>query len=250
MTDGSDRVLACDLGAVPLTEVLQLAEASRLTGLLTVGTTEIRWCEGRMVGASCGERTGLCVVLDLFLVDRGRAVFDRREVKEVGADPALADGFAVQMQGCQLADEWDRRAADVYAPLGTASGLGGLPFDGQATLEAVIIEAGGGWSGVASAVLASIERGELEHVGRGTRMRTAHMAEVAAVEIAEPAIPADAPEVDVDGAISLGRRAYKDGRFSDAIRHFQVALDLRPDDRVVAQNLRRSLAAASTMEAA
>ncbi|MBX2804065.1 MAG: DUF4388 domain-containing protein [Myxococcales bacterium] len=220
-------MLTCRVEAVSVVCLLQTVEAAALTGTLFHDEVEIDFVRGAPCAARGKGSQGLAVLLDLFVLDRGEVRFQQREV----SGEAMGDNFAIQMEGCRLADEWSRLRRSVFAVATAGQVPAALEqqLDGVRDLEQALVASGLWWSEVADEVIEAAQSGGLS-------------LEPVVTEPADPE-PGD-PEgaVSFDDLLSTGRRALKERDFPEAIRAFEQALTLRPDSAVVAQNLRRTIA--------
>lgn len=206
------------LAALRLPTLLQALEGELFTGVLRLDSVgEFSFVRGRVAGATVGGLTGLDAVFEAFLAPSGLFVVEEAAV--VGAP--LGDTLALVMEGCRVADEWQRHRKSVFAPRGAAPAalidVWSL-FDGRRSLERVARAGAKGRAVVVGHIEAAVHDGALVLVGTS-----------------------DMPVVtDFDDVMRRGREALKQRQLSDAIEWFSEGVRLRPDDRVAHQNLRHA----------
>lgn len=218
-------VLSCQIEAVSVVCFLQTIEAASLTGTLTGEGLEIHFRDGSPVAPPDTADDALVDLLDLFMRDRGTLSF---EAGEVSGSP-IGDNFALYMEGCRLADEWSRlRHAHVkVAQPGAVRPSLEAHLDGSVDLATALALSRLRWPDVSGELGAALESGAL------TRSLQPTPPAAAAPD------PGDAG--DFDALVTAGRKALKARSFEEAIGAFRRALELRPNNALVAQNLRRTI---------
>ncbi len=242
------EVLRADLGRIRLASLVQLAEGELFTGLLELPGAELTFRDGEPVDARCGALRGIDALRQMFLLARGAAVLTPREVAE--ARP-MGNVLALVMEGCRIADEWDRVGPMVLAPTSTEP-LAGLPaevvrgLDGRRSLARVLGDLGVPAIGALDPVLRLLDAGALREVAppRPDDVRTP-------TSPSEPTPPAPPPRTadprvraapDYWARLEDGRRLLRAGDLAGAEAAFRDALEARPGDRIATQNLRRARA--------
>lgn len=241
----SRAVMSGDLEYVRLGALLHLAETEMLSGRISFedhGHVEID--RGHPVAAACGDDLGgIDAMRELFFCDRGS--FELRLADDIQGD-SLGPVIALVMDGCRLVDEWERLATmhlvwdptwedgadDALRPLirRVEGVLGAL--DGSRSLAQVIAARGRHRSRVTDPLRILLEAGHLEEVEPPEGATDAAASTVTPVP---GTVPADG---DYDELVARGRELLRGGDLDAAEERFLSALELRPNDRVVAQNLR------------
>jgi len=245
-------IAAIDLGAIDVASVLQLAESEGLSGALHIadlGTLELY--NGEVVDASCRAMSGLDAALALLMEASGTGRLEQRDSEP---RPVLMPAMALFIEGARLTDDWKqlaprRLAADVdvdelhdrLSPL--------LPLlDGEHTVDEAVRAAGAERVEVLDALLDGVQAGILFDLAepapdrvqpvRAERPVNLAFASSAAPQPTIPVAPQDSDE-DFFDLLDASRRALRQREYDDALGLIERAHALRPDDRTVAQNLRR-----------
>ncbi|MFO0747704.1 MAG: DUF4388 domain-containing protein [Myxococcota bacterium] len=257
VTTRHPAVIEGDVRHVRLPSLLQLAEAEMHTGRLALtpgGSVAVR--QGAVVDAATDSGlTGLAAMRELFLVADGRfALFLDASI----AGTPLAPTIALVMDGCKLMDEWVLLASERYvepprAPSPTPAEAVALARlqpvlaamrDG-ATLEAAVAATGAHRSEIVPVLQALVDAGRLEPAAPEAPA-AATPPPAATAPVATPAPPAPpaaaAPDEpvpdDLDELLSRARALMRRLELDAAERLLRAALERRPNDRVLAQNLR------------
>ncbi len=238
------EALRCSTQSIEITLVLQLAQAQRFTGRLSVegslpfvGTVDLY--EGHPTAASCGPAEGAVGVLELFLIPTSRATLSVHPVREA---PPLREMLALILEGCRLRDEWIGLRAralehDPAHPLpeGRADGPGLrallAALDGSQTLAEAIREAGLVRAEVIDPVRALLAEGILS-----ARDPTGSAPASAA---GDPVVRGAPSDLRFFEALELGRRHHAHGAIAEAAEAFRAAVRLEPAHPIAEQNLRR-----------
>lgn len=221
------EVLRGSLSAVTLPSVLQLVESEVLTGWLRVeGVGRVGFHQGRPVQAHYRDVQGVGALLELFIA--GGAQF-RFEAADTVEGRPLGSLLGLIMEGCRLDDEWQRIRevhlcrTDATPQVGGAVDRVTPQLTGTVTLERAVEHAGVTRASVVEGLQSLLDAGAL---------REATADEVKAHQFSTETL-------DYYTALEVGRTAMRAGEWDDAEAAFHVALELRPNDRVAAQNLRR-----------
>lgn len=238
------EAMVADLAAIRLASLLQLVEGEMFTGRLSLPMGRVDLKDGNVVGAKAGGLEGMEALRELFLTNSGSA--------RLGAEPgvsgrALGGTIALVMEGCRIADEWDRIQGRVVheTPGFRAEPSGALTrdvldaFDGTCTIREVLEALNVPPSRVVDPLIKLVDDGYLTEGPRPGAPAAAPKKAAAPSPVPAAASPVAAPALDFDTALEEGRRALKSGDFSRAEEAFRAALAQRPGDRVAAQNLKR-----------
>jgi len=221
------EILAGDLFDLSLASLLHLAQYEALTGWLVVGVRGvITWRKGQITGARAGALRGFAALKELLFHRGGRFSLRRGEPEPTG-ETNLNTTHAI-MEAYRLRDEWARIAPLVLAiprdrpwqPTGEAIDAIAAKLDGHRTL-AEVLRAQVDWTPVVDALLHAIGQGRLERVG--------HVRQAA---------PSPAAGADFYELVEQARGLIREGSLEPAQALLLQAQALRPDDRVVQQNLR------------
>lgn len=221
------EILAGDLFELSLAALLHLAQYEALTGWLIVGVRgEITWRKGQVTGARSGGLRGFAALKEL-LFHRGGRFSLRRGEPEPSAEAPLNPTHAI-MEAYRLRDEWARLAPLVLAPprarpwqpAGEAIDAIAAKLDSRRTLGEVV-RAQVAMTPVVDALLQAVAQGRLERIGH--------------VRQAAPSIAAG---VDFYELVERARGLIREDALEAARALLLQAQALRPDDRVVQQNLR------------
>lgn len=240
-------ILESDAKHVRLASLLQLVEIEMYTGRLSVdeaGFIMVR--NGAVVGADADGIGGVEALNELFLHLEGRV---RLELDETITGRPLAPTIALVMDGCRLIDEWLQLANERWAiahAVQIDERLGAhlramrpalLAMDRGATLEQAVVEVGTRRALATESFGALIEAGVVVPAkGRPLALVPAPEPEPESTSAAE-GLDVDA-NMDVDDLIAHARRLARANDIDRAERLLRAALERRPNDRVIAQNLR------------
>ncbi|MFO0751534.1 MAG: DUF4388 domain-containing protein [Myxococcota bacterium] len=240
--DDGAVVFESSLRLMRLASALQLAESEAYSGVVRVGDDgEIQLQGGRVIGArALGRMTGVAAAIELLMRVEGRLVL-ALDARQSGA--TLARTLSLIMDGAQQIDEWREIANERWAVAGE--------LDGDADTRKVVADLAARMArgdslddAVMGLGLARFEVSRLFRplVERGAVTPLAATRPLLVAEpVAEPSAP-PAPESahgdDLDDLVLRARAEVRAGRLSEAEALFRRALVLRPNDRVIAQNLR------------
>lgn len=235
-------VLQAELGSLSLGSLLQLVESDGLSGAFRVepeGSLVFR--RGRLTGAVHGRLDGVDAALTLLMVKSTRVEFEMFEVDE--AHP-IADLMALIIDGARLNDDWGNLASRVL------KARGGLDFqlltrdvravvsllDGQRVVDEAIYAADVDPIVVIDALLDMLRNGDLKEVAPPNPDRLRRQP----ATLTPPPAPLSSrgPE-DFFEVVDASRVALRSKDYASAVRLLTIAHKLRPNDRAVAQNLRR-----------
>jgi len=231
------EVLAGDLVEISLSSLLFLVQQEVLDGWLTVGRRGVvALRKGQIVSARCGPLRGHDALRELLFHRVGRFSIIRGELRDEDEDgPHVANPTLAMMDAYRLLDEWARLQPQVLRiPPGKPWRATGGPLD------LLVGELDGRRS------LADICRPQLHPltllidpllaaIAGGLLVRSAGAAPVSAPA---PPPPPPPPSVDFYDLVERGRECVRRGEFTEAYTLLAQALALRPDDRVVQQNVR------------
>ena len=234
-TDDDERprgveVLTGDLFEISLASLLNLVQHEALTGWLSVARRgAITLKKGQLRSARCGPLDGIDGLRELIFHRGGHFSLVRGEPAE-SDDPPITCGTFALMDAYRLRDEWARLAP---MSLRTAGGCAWQPtggpidqvatrFDGRRTVAEAVRAGDGPLTPLIDPLLQALTNGLLERVARP---ETA----------AQPAGP---QSNDFYELVDLGRERMRRGEHEAAQTLLLQAMALRPDDRVVQQNLR------------
>jgi len=224
---------------IRLGSLLQLAEAEMISGRLVLegrGTVELH--RGQPTAARFGsEVEGTSALRELFFADAGEFHVDLDDVAEA---PPLGPVIALVLDGCRLVDEWERLAPLhlAWEPAWETSANEGIErliaavrdvlerLDGRRTTDAVVVDSGRCRAEVVDPLRLLLDEGFLEQVDPP--------------EAPSPAAFEGLEALDdrYDSLVAQGRALLRAADLAGSEDAFRAALSLRPDDRVVAQNLR------------
>lgn len=226
-----------DLAWVSLGGLLQLAESEATCGHLEItGLARIDLVNGRAVGARFGELEGWPALLQALLQRAGAFRMVAGEKVDGAARPIADTGMAI-LEGCRLVDELDRvgpmRLRAARPPEDPARRTLAAAMNGDRTVLEVLREARVREVRGVDTIIAMMEAGEAVEAAPPDRARAMDLRLREAEEAAEG-------PVDVDTLIDRARAAVRDRDLATAVRLFRRALEQRPGDRLVAQNLQRA----------
>jgi hypothetical protein len=239
------EALRGDLAWVSVGGLLQLAESEACSGVVELpGAATVTLRHGRPVDARWGTLTGWPALLQALLTKRGAFRLEVGPPAEP-ARPPLADVSTAVLEGCRLADELDRLAPLRLRPVGALPAEGvaralAAAMDGDRTVAEVLARSAVPEALAVDVLLGMTERREIVEAAPPDRER-ARAAVPPAIEGAAPAVAAPAPPAapDADELVDRAREAVRGKAFDAAADLFRRALALRPNDRVIAQNLHR-----------
>lgn len=228
--------LTADLTVVRLASVLQLLESEQLTARVEIAPTGwIAMTRGQVTAAAWNRLTGVDAVLTLLTLPHGAC-----EVRPVDAPPApaIADLMALMIDGARRYDDWAQLAPRVLAPQGSLPA--DLPdrvrgvlaaMDGSRIVDEAVRAASAEVVEVLDDLLDLLTRGMLVEAGPPRPDRLVRM---------EPG-PTEAPPQASDfyALVDASRAAVRSKDYAEAGRLLTEAAAQRPDDRTIAQNLRR-----------
>lgn len=229
---------------VGLASILQLVEAEGLDGWLVLEPGgRLGFSSGAVCAAECGDLTGRDAVRGLFLTEGGRFAFHDTEPPH-GAP--LGSLIALIMDGLRLSDEWNRLAplclrpapgAELNGPLQDLAGA----LDGARTLFEALERAQVAVPLVVDGLLEALERGHLDEAAPADPDRVAELRSKREPEPEPEPEPDPLEGLDAFELLDLGRSRIKARDFDGAVAAFERAHDLRPEDRIVRQNLKHAM---------
>ncbi|MCC6623628.1 MAG: DUF4388 domain-containing protein [Deltaproteobacteria bacterium] len=236
------HVMEGDLRHVRLPSLLQLAEAELYTGRITLtpgGSVTLH--DGAVVAAATDHGlVGLGGLMELFLASEGRFVVTL-DPTIVGAP--LAPTIAIIMDGCKLIDEWTQLASERYTAGPDAARAHGGDAERLARVRPVLAAMARGATVAAAVASAGVSRASvvpdlLALVEAGLIVPPDVLAPPPTDTSAPIAPTALLTDDDIDELASRGRAHIRSGDLDSAEQLLRMALERRPNDRVLAQNLR------------
>ncbi len=246
------QLLSADLQYITLGSLLQVAESDQLNGSFRFepeGSLVLR--NGGVIDAVHGRLKGIDAALTLLMIRSRSAVF---EMFDTDDKAPIADTMALIIDGARLNDDWGNLAPQV---LGVRDGLDRASLskelravvdhlDGSSIVNEAVKRAGVDIILVIDDLLALKEDGHVREVAppRPDRVET-HTATPAPVtrQVAVPAKPqapsAPEPELGFYDLLDLSRRSLRSKDYGEALALLKRAQAIRPDDRMVVQNIRR-----------
>lgn len=238
-------VLWGDLDRVGLASILQLLELEGHHGRVVVEGGHLLLIDGQVVGGAYLALDGIDAAVEALVRARGGFVVTD------GTEEASGRGVGVQhvvLESCRILDDLERFGA--MAPAAGLSAEGPLgrvlaAADGERTLADLIVGTEQTVVHVLPAYVQALEAGAV----RGTYTSRADDLERLEVRGAPPSAPAaasapagpvDDPS-DFDDLVFDARKLVRQRRFDEAVSTLERALRLRPDSRIVQQNLSRVL---------
>lgn len=225
--------MAGDLFEISLASLLFLVQYEGINGWLTVAKRGVvTMNKGHISAARCGSLRGHDGLRELLFHRGGRFSIVRGE--PLGTEgPAVANPTFAMMDAYRLRDEWTRLAPQVlrvpsarpWRNNGGPLDLTVAQFDGRRNVAEALRSQDGALSPLIDAVLEAVTAGRLER-GNGSAAPSAPPA-------AEPSAVGDFYDL-----VERGRDHVRRGDYKAAHDLLTRALALRPDDRVVQQNLR------------
>ncbi len=231
----AEILLAGNLDAVSLVSVLQLAESDGLTGTLHAGGGTFTLYDGALVGASYHGLEGFDAAVEALI----RAGGPFRIVAEpVAPATPIAALNSLIVESFRLIDDLHR-----FGPMVLPEGLlDGLPTDGRSTVADLLHAGGLHVTAVIPALGKLQEAGDLRPLTVEAPIdldRLRHRDTSSSTPAAAPAAPTPVEGSSFDDLLFEARKLTRQRRFDEAIARLQAALDLRPDSRIAAQNLKR-----------
>lgn len=228
------EVLAGDLVEISLASLLFLVQQEVIDGWLTVGRRGVvTMRRGQIIAARCGALRGQDALRELIFHRGGRFSIVRGEVRDEDQDgPHVANPTLAMMDAYRLLDEWARLlpqvlrvpAAKPWRATGGVLDSFVAEFDGRRSLADI--------ARVQGYPLTLLIDPLLEAIAAGLLVRSSGGGVPAPVSLSTPA------SEDFYELLERGRECVRRGEFNEAYTLLTQALALRPDDRVVQQNLR------------
>lgn len=235
------EVLAGDLVEISLPSLLFLVQQEVLDGWLNVGQRGVvALRKGQIVSVRCGALRGHDALKELIFHRGGRFSIIRGELRDADEDgPHVANPTLAMMDAYRLLDEWARLQPQVlrihpgkpWRPTGGPLDLVVGELDGRRSLAEICRAQLHPLTLLIDPLLAAITGGLL--------VRSAGAAPVSPQPQPQPQPqPPPPPPVDFYDLVERGRECVRRGQFTEAYTLLTQALALRPDDRVVQQNVR------------
>lgn len=229
------EILAGDLFEISLASLLFLVQYEAINGWLTIAKRGVvTMTKGHISSARCGSLRGHDGLRELLFHRGGRFSIVRGELEGTEGPPVANPTFAM-MDAYRLRDEWTRLAPQILrVPAARPWRATGGPldatvaqFDGRRGVAEALRSRDGALCPLIDPLLEAIATGLLERISGGA----------AATEVA-PAAAVPAAIGDFYELVERGRDCVRRGEYKAAHDLLTQALALRPDDRVVQQNLR------------
>lgn len=226
------EILAGDLFEVSLASLLFLVQYEAISGWLTIARRGVVTLnKGHISSVRCGSLRGHDGLRELLFHRGGHFTIVRGEL-EATEGPAVHNPTFAVMDAYRLRDEWNRLAPQVLGvPAARPWRATGGPlaatvaqFDGRRSVAEALRSQDGAISPLIDPLLEALASGQLERVSGGGAVA--------------PASPGPAPDSDFYELVERGREHVRRGDYKAAHGLLTQALALRPDDRVVQQNLR------------
>lgn len=224
------EVLAGDLLEISLASLLFLIQYEAISGWLTVGRRGVvTMTKGHISSARCGALRGHDALRELLFHRGGRFSIVRGELA-AAEGPAVTNPTFAMMDAYRLRDEWTRLAPQVlrvpparpWRATGSPLDFSVARFDGSRNVAEALRSQDGALSPLIDPLLEAVAAGQLERSSSATR---------------DPP-PPTAAAGDFYDLLERGRDRVRAGDYEGAHDLLTLALALRPDDRVVQQNLR------------
>lgn len=228
------EILAGDLFEVSLASLLFLVQYEAISGWLTVARRGVvSLTRGHIASARCGSLRGHEGLRELLFTRGGRFSIVRGELESTEG-PAVTNPTFAMMDAYRLRDEWNRLAPQIlrtpaarpWRPTGGPIDATVAQFDGRRSVAEALRSQDGALCPLIDPLLEAIAAGLLERISSGATA-------AAAAAVATPAVSSDFYEL-----VERGRDHVRRGEYRAAHDLLTQALALRPDDRVVQQNLR------------
>jgi hypothetical protein len=233
-----DPIVTGSLDAVTLASVLQLVESEALDAEVAVATGALRFRDGQLVEASFLGLEGDAAVVEAAVRARGRFAVLPVSPSGLPSTPLSPSG-ALIIESFRIADEMVRFGGQVVDEGLT---IGPVTGDGRRTLSQLIAAQEAHAVRVVPAAL------ELDAAGRRLGAPS-ELDPLAPLRVSDtPAAPGsdsrithepDAPQRSFDELCFAARRKVRERRFDEARDLLHEAGRLRPEDRMVRQNLKR-----------
>ena len=228
------EILAGDLFEISLASLLFLVQYEAINGWLTVARRGvITLNKGHIAAVRCGSLRGHDGLRELLFHRGGHFTIVRGELV-ASEGPAVNNPTFAMMDAYRLRDEWNRLAPQVLrVPAArpwqaTSSPLAATvaQFDGRRSVAEALRSQDGALSPLIDPLLEALAAGLLERSSSSGGAPP------------PPASPAPAAHGDFYELVERGRDCVRRGDYKVAHDLLTQALALRPDDRVVQQNLR------------
>lgn len=231
------EALTGDLAWVSMGSLLQLAESEATCGHVEItGSARVDLVNGRPVAAAFGQLDGWPALLQALLQRAGTFRMVAGEKVDGTARPIADTGMAI-LEGCRLIDELDRigpmRLRAIRIPDEPLRRTLTDAMNGDRTVLEVLRYADVPEVKAIDPLIAMIEGGDVVEAAPPDRARAEE------VRLREAEEAAEGP-VDTDTLIDRARAAVRARDLASAVRLFRRALEQRPGDRLVAQNLQRA----------
>lgn len=249
------ELLSGRLDRISIASIIQLIEVEGCVGRLNLCKGSLTFSNGQLVGATFLTLQGLDAALEAML--RARGTFSLTSSQPVSGE-AITDGMTLVMEYCRLQDELLRLGSARMevrndAPLrGVSEAL--IPhLRAGLTLAEALRRAGEPVVPVLDPIADAITAGAIRLAGTvsidvmealalGSEAeeqpaKTAEKPGIGTVPRRSP--PKPPPELSFDDLVMEARRLVRRRDIDEAQRLLQEALAMRPDDRIVAQNLNR-----------
>ncbi len=231
------EVLAGDLVEISLSSLLFLVQHEVIDGWMTVGRRGVvTMRKGQIIAVRCGSLRGHDALRELIFHRGGRFSIVRGEVRDEDQDgPHVANPTLAMMDAYRLLDEWARLlplvlrvpAAKPWRATGGALDSLVAKFDGRRSLAEIVR--------VEAFYLTLLIDPLLEVIAAGLIVRSSSSSGSSGGESVQ--VPTPTSE-DFYELLERGRDCARRGQFNEAHTLLTQALALRPDDRVVQQNVR------------
>ncbi len=225
------EILAGDLFEISLASLLFLVQYEAINGWLTITKRGVvTMTKGQLSSARCGSLRGHDALRELLFHRGGHFSIVRGEPSGTEG-PAVTNPTFAMMDAYRMRDEWNRLAPQILrAPAARPWHATGGPidatvgqFDGHRSVAEALRSQDGALCPLIDPLLAAIASGQLERISG---------------DAAAAAVPPSAASNDFYELVERGRDRVRRGEYKPAHDLLTQALALRPDDRVVQQNLR------------
>jgi len=229
------EILDGDLLEISLASLLFLVQYEAINGWLTVGARGlVTMTKGHISSARCGALRGHDALRELLFHRGGRFSIVRGELTGVEGPPVTNPTLAM-MDAYRLRDEWTRLAPQILrVPAARPWRATGNPLDfiithldGRRSVAEALRAQDVAQSPLIDPLIEALATGQLE--------RSHSHSNHASSSAAPTPTPAAADFYDL---LERGRDRVRAGDYEGAHALLTLALALRPDDRVVQQNLR------------
>ena len=225
-------LLEGSLDALTLAGVLQLVASEGIDARVEFARGHVTFADGILAGAGFLGLSGSPAVVEASVRARGR--FALVPSLPDGATSRLGDVGPLVIEGFRISDEIVRFGARIPE---SGLAIGSVQGDGETPLSNLITTADAHLVDVVPAVLAL----EASGVAVGSPSDADPLAPLLVTGGIPTATPARSPldDLSFDDLVFAARRLVRDRRLAEARAHLSRAAELRPDDRLVTQNLRR-----------